>query len=395
MKFSDYIDINPKIDMLKGKVYPFVKMSNVGVNRREPLTIEKKEFTSGSKFQDGDSVFAKIGSSLERKKSFYCKNIGTGFGSTEFLVFRPKNKLIDDKFLYYFLKTEYIQKNMLSSLSGSTRQRVDKNVFDALNISIPDINDQKKIGDILFAYDDLIENNNKRIKILEQVAQFFYKKLFFNFNFLNFEIKKFINELPYDWKIKSLGDFGINLESGSRPEGGIDYLLNDGVPSIGAGSINGLAEFDYSSVKYIPYDYYIKMRSGKFKGNSILIYKDGKYIGKTTIFRDEFPFQNFAVNEHVFLLETNDFIYQNYLYFTLHLKEYYQLMQNLNKNSAQPGLTQQDIKNIKILIPSKKVINDFNAIVEPILEKIFSLAKININLGEQRDLLLVKLVEIA
>lgn len=110
MNFLDYIEINPTILLTKGKHYPFVEMANVGTNSREPIQIDYREFTSGTKFQDGDSVIARIEPCLQNGKKFFCHNIGTGFGSTEYLIFRPKNDKIDNVYLYYLLQTDYIRK---------------------------------------------------------------------------------------------------------------------------------------------------------------------------------------------------------------------------------------------------------------------------------------------
>ena len=83
-----------------------IEMGNVSTIYRNPVAVERKPFDSGVKFQDGDTVVARITPCLQNGKRFYCKNIGTGFGSTEYLVFRPKNKSIDNLYLYYFMKTE-------------------------------------------------------------------------------------------------------------------------------------------------------------------------------------------------------------------------------------------------------------------------------------------------
>ena len=73
------------------------------------------------------------------------------------------------------------------------------------------------------------------------------------------------------------------------------------------------------------------MKRGLGKDKDILLYKDGAYIGKVTLFMDEFPFKEYSVNEHVFLMRSNNPIYQYYLYFTLSLPQYFNQMQNLNK----------------------------------------------------------------
>ena len=90
MKFLDCIEINPKISFEKGKTYPFIEMSNVSTASREPIYVDEQPYSSGVKFERGDSIVARITPCLRNGKRFFCKNIECGFGSTEFLVFRPK-----------------------------------------------------------------------------------------------------------------------------------------------------------------------------------------------------------------------------------------------------------------------------------------------------------------
>ena len=80
------------------------------------------------------------------------------------------------------------------------------------------------------------------------------------------------------------------------------------------------------------------------------------------------------------------------MYFTLALPQYFTQMQNLNRNAAQPGLTGKDIDILKLYLPDERTINKFNDTIEPMLHKIFSLAKQNENLKKQRDLLLPRLM---
>lgn len=168
--------------------------------------------------------------------------------------------------------------------------------------------------------------------------------------------------------------------------------MKDGYPSLGAECIKELASFDYSSVRLVPKIFYDGLKRGKNTGNDILLYKDGAYIGKVTMFRDKFPYAHYAINEHVFFVSPKDKEYKNYLYFTLHQYEYFQLMQNLNRNAAQPGLSRGDVERIKMVIPSWDIITLYNNNVEPILKVIFKLAKQNTLLARQRDLLLPRLI---
>ena len=134
------------------------------------------------------------------------------------------------------------------------------------------------------------------------------------------------------------------------------------------------------------------MKKGIGQDKDILLYKDGAYIGKVTLFMDKFPFEQYAVNEHVFLIRAKNELYQYYLYYTLNQQQYFTQMQNLNRNAAQPGLTPKDLNIIKLYKPDEVTVSKFNNAVEPILHNIFSISKQNNNLKQQRDLLLPRLM---
>ena len=184
MKFTEYVEVNPKTNLKKGEYAPFVEMANVSITYREPEKIENKKYTSGPKFQNGDSVVARIEPCLQNGKKFFWKSDKIGFGSTEYIVFRAKEGKMDSKYLFYLLKTDYIKKSMVSSMVGATgRQRVNNDIFGQIEIVVPNIEKQKKIGRTLFLYDDLIENNRKQIKLLEEAAQRLYKEWFVDLRF--------------------------------------------------------------------------------------------------------------------------------------------------------------------------------------------------------------------
>ena len=314
-----------------------------------------------------------------------------GSCSNDVLVVRADED-IDSKFLYYVLSDNNFFNYDTVTSKGTKMPRGTQTAI--MKYLVPDINvgKQRKIADILSAYDNLIENNNKRIKLLEQMAENLYKEWFVRFRFPGYETVEFEGKSPKCWNQLRLDQFGIQLESGARPKGGINSSIDDGVPSLGAESVKGLAEFDYSDVKLIPEEFYRKLKRGKNRGNHILIYKDGAYIGKVTLFKYGFPFERFAINEHVFFMNSTRAEYQNYLYFTLKQTSYFTLMQNLNRNAAQPGLSQLDINRIKIIEPDQVTVISFNDIIEPILKKVFQLAKKNHLLIKQRDMLLPRLM---
>lgn len=316
-----------------------------------------------------------VGTVYYEKRNFF------PIDTTYYVIPKEGNDL---RFLYYKFQTLGLNKlNSDAAVPG-----LNRNVAYEQSSFYPPLPIQRKIASILSAYDDLIENNLKRIKLLEEKAQLHYKIEFGEFQFGDKEPQN----LPKGWSVKSIGEIYGKLESGLRPKGGINKELKEGIASVGAENVIGLGKYNYQSEKLITEAFFENMNRGKIEDKDILIYKDGAYIGKTTLFQDGFPHEKCCVNEHVFLLRSKDELYQNYLFFTLYQKLYFDKMQQLNANAAQPGINQESLKSLRILWPSKSVIEEFNDKVESLMKLIFVLAKQNTKLREARDILLPKLM---
>ncbi len=345
-----------------------------------------------------DILISLTGSHMNQPNSMVGRSCRS-YDDKEYLLNQRAGKVLvnsnntDPSYMYYLLSTQAMKGDIVNRAYGAANQ-VNVSPSDIMNIKwdFPELNLQKRMGNILEKYDSIIQKNRKRITILESFMEEIYKEWFIRFRFPGSEQTDFKEGLPTGWTVQRLGVFGVSIESGSRPSGGIDDTLTEGVPSLGAEAVKGLAEYDFNNEKLIPKLHYDKMKRGKNTGNDILIYKDGAYIGKVTLFRDSFPYDNYAINEHVFFLNANDSAYQNYLYFTLHQKAYFSVMQNLNRNAAQPGLSKLDMEKIKITIPDRKTIEKYNEIVEPILKTVFKIAKQSQRLKEERDILLPRVM---
>lgn len=374
IRFDSFVRLNRGFDLPDSKIelgiYPVVASTNIKAYHNE-YKIDGPAVVTGRSGSLGKVQY------IEGK----CWPLNTSLYVKDFKGNYPR-------YVYYFLQMMHLEQYN----AGAGVPTLNQNHLHSLKLLIHSLPLQRRIASILSAYDNLIEANSRRIKILEQMAENLYKEWFVRFRFPNYQNTPIENGIPNGWKVERLKDFGITLTSGSRPKGGIDANLEKGVPSLGAESIKGLAEFDYSSVKLVPQEFYCQMKRGKNTGNDILLYKDGAYIGKTTLFRDGFPFKTYSINEHVFIISPIDQEYKNYLYFTLHQEAFFYLMQNLNRNAAQPGLSNNDINNIKVMIPNKELIAQYNLHVEPILKEIFKLAHQSANLTRQRDLLLPRLM---
>ena len=215
--FLDYIELNPKVVLKKGDLYPFVDMASVDSITRIPISIELKQYTSGVKFQELDTVFARIEPCLQNGKRFLFKDFSSGFGSTEFLVFRAIKNKTTPLFVYYYMQTHRIKNIMINSMTGATgRQRVNNDVFNHLTVKIPSLSIQNRIAEILSRYDSLIENYQKQIKLLEESALRLYKEWFVDLRFPGHENTKIVDGVPEGWEKKKAQDF-FNMSIGKTP----------------------------------------------------------------------------------------------------------------------------------------------------------------------------------
>jgi type I restriction enzyme, S subunit len=375
---------------LYGDYIPFIKPTDMEIDRRytpnpeecySELGFEKYRKTLIPK---GSTCVVTIGSIGKKMTQAYC----------DCFINQAVNAVIpnedyDKDFVFYLLKNNLNKVKGLDSGTSSGRENVSKSAFSSIEVKvIKHVPTQRKISSILSAYDDLIENNLKRIELLEEKAAIEYKSEFGAYQVSN----KDFDSLPNGWSVKTIGEIYGKLESGSRPKGGIDKELKEGIASVGAENVVGLGKYNYQSEKLITEAFFDNMNRGRIEDRDILIYKDGAYIGKTTLFQDGFPHEKCCINEHVFLLKTEDVRYQYFLFFTLYQGLYFEKMQQLNANAAQPGINQESLKSLKLIWPSIQKVEEFNKVVEASVKLIFVLAKQNTKLREARDILLPRLM---
>lgn len=373
MKFLEYIELNPKVALEKGKEYPFIEMSSVSTQYRNPEFIDIKEFDSGVKFQDGDTVVARITPCLQNGKRFYCKNIGCGFGSTEYLVFRSKDtNIVDNLYLYYFMNTEFIRKSMINSMTGATgRQRVNNDVFNNIDINFPKIKTQRRIADILSAYDDLIENNQKQIKLLEEAAQRLYKEWFVDLRFPGYEQTKIIDGVPEGWHIGCIDEILVYHDKKRKPLSSLERTLFKG-------------EYRYYGAAGI-LDY---VNGYLFDGTYLLLGEDGSVITIEGTPVLQYVTGKFWVNNHAHVLTGKGPFSTEYIYMMFNNMK----ISDVVTGVAQPKISQARLSAKKILIPCEKVVILYQSKVEYIFKHILLLER-RIKIAEEaRSRLLPKLM---
>ena len=291
----------------------------------------------------------------------------------------------DARFTAYFLK---------SIITGTNSDKaavpgVNRNDLHAQRVRVTrDVGEQKAMASILSTYDDLIDTNRRRIQLLEESARLLFREWFVYFRFPGHEKVKIVDGVPEGWKRINFMDIISAIESGGRPKGG---AVDEGIPSIGAENVNGIGNYNYSNEKYVPEEYYQKMKKGKVISKDVLLYKDGANIGRTTLVGYGYPHDKCCINEHVFILRTKNNI-QNWLYFFLSQNFIQQAVANLNSNSAQPGISQDKLSSLKIIFPDEEIVRLFDAVTENIVKQIFILSIQNQKLAQARDLLLPRLM---
>lgn len=377
----------------KDIILPYIGLEHIQQNTLTLKGIGKSSETISTKksFNAGQILFGSL-------RPYFRKVIRPKFSgvcSTDITVIRAKPQF-DTGFLYYFIASQEFIDYATNVSSGTRMPRANWKVLSEKEWCFPKLNIQKKIASILSAYDDLIENNLRRIKILEEMAQNLYREWFVNFRFPGHENTCFVDsplgQIPEGWEVSSLGEHLIMLESGKRPKGGIQDI-SEGIPSIGAENINGIGKHNYQSEKYVSLDFFDSMNKGKVRDRDVGLYKDGAYIGKSTYFRDGFPHDVCCINEHVFLLRVNGrTMTQNQLYLWLQEPFTVSAVRSTNANAAQPGINQKAVRGLRVIAAPGSVISEFDSLIEPYLALVISLSKRNLNLRQARDLLLPKLI---
>ncbi|PGA98733.1 restriction endonuclease subunit S [Bacillus toyonensis] len=183
-KLSDLVDINPNVLLKKGETYDFISMDQLEPQLKSVESKEKRKYTGGgSKFQNGDVLFARITPCLENGKTSQVKNLSNevGFGSTEFIVFRGKTGITITDYVYYMLTENKMREHAKKLMVGTSgRQRVDKQQLENTEITIPDIKTQQDIVSILNALDSKLELNRKINQTLEKMAKLLFQNYFFD-----------------------------------------------------------------------------------------------------------------------------------------------------------------------------------------------------------------------
>jgi type I restriction enzyme S subunit len=315
--------------------------------------------------------------------------------------------------LYWVLRTPQYRQYCNGRLTGSASASFSREDF--LSYPVPPITSTSKVlATLLEHIERKIELNRQMNLGLENTARAIFKSWFVDFDPVRAKAEgrqpagmdsdtsalfpaafypSPFGRLPRSWSWTQLGGELELLEVGSRPKGG---AVSDGVPSIGAESIVGLGQFDYSKTKFVPLEFFLKMGRGLLQSGDVLVYKDGgrpgEYEPHITIFGDGFPFERCCINEHVYRVRAKSGVGQPYLYFWLTTTFSLDQMRIRGTGVAIPGLNSTAFRSLPLLLPKHAVCEAFNARVAPFLNAVFQNSRQSRTLTGLRDALLPKLL---
>ncbi len=277
--------------------------------------------------------------------------------------FRITNKNVHPRFLTYLLRSPHYREVIIGASGGAAITNISQEVLGDIAISLPPLPIQRKIAAILSAYDELIENNTRRIKILEEMAQAIYREWFVKFRFPGHESVRLVDSgtelglVPEGWEVRKLGDvvelaYGKGLKTEDRIEGNI--------PVYGSSGVVG-----YHNEPLVD-------------GPGIIVGRKGN-VG--SVFWSETGF---------FPIDTTYYVRTE---LSLHYVFYNLRQQNfINNDAAVPGLSRNQAYLLPFLVPPNELIARFEDINTLLFARIRNLRSTNTNLYTTRDLLLPRLV---
>lgn len=379
IKLIDFMEFNPALQIKKKSIAKKIPMEMLLPFTRKISGYELAEFKGGSKFQNGDTLLARITPCLENGKTAFVNILEENeiaFGSTEFIVLRSKKGISDPVFIYYFVTSPFIRDIAIKSMVGSSgRQRVQQTVLENLEVDLPLLEKQQKIAKILSALDEKIELNNKINENLHAQAQAIFKAWFVDF-------EPFGGTVPSDWEETTL----------------------DSMIAISKKAFNPLKNKDievehYSIPAYDESQFPIFENSNDIKSNKFVVVNNSLLLSKLnpTIKRLWKPYclSEYAVcsTEFIVCLPKNK-LYLSFIYSLLDSDNFQDFMKKhvTGSTGSHQRVKPNDILNFSFLKAPDRVIADYCLLVDNMLNKIENNMLENKKLAQIRDTLLPKLM---
>ncbi len=368
-KFSDFVSINPTISLKGGNSFSFIEMKDLSEGKRYVHPSMDRKLTGGARFREGNTLFARITPCLENGKIGQAIRLkdGVGFGSTEFLIFEEKQNVSNKNFIYYLACWQEVRKFAEQNMVGTSgRQRVSKDAFEKLELTLPNIEIQQRIASILSSLDDKIELNNQTNQTLETIAQTLFKEMCLPKG----------DKLPDGWRFGKLGEVA-EINMGQSPAGTSYNQDGEGIIFF-----QGKAEFGFRFPKIDKYTTEPKKYANKF---------DSLLSVRAPVGTINMATEKCCIGRGLAAIsgKNNCSSFAFYLLKSLSVKfEMYN-----GEGTVFGSINKTDLENIEIGIPPKNVIEEFEKVGKSIDKLVYNNEQETQTLTTLRDSLLPKLMK--
>ena len=309
------------------------------------------------------------------------------------ILLRGNPQVIDQQYYFQALKSSFVQAGLQMRATGTTVAGIKQSELRQVEIPLPPLPTQRKIAAVLSAYDDLIENNTRRIKILEEMASAIYREWFVEFRFPGHEGVKMVESelglIPQGWEVKQLGDVTSVITKGTTPTTLGKQFVSEGINFIKIQSIDGRGEILDSKLAKIDDKTHESLKRSQLQENDILFSIAGA-IGRVTTVSKRFLPAN--TNQALAIIRPSDLSFTAYLYRTLRSSEFLNYSLERVVQTAQANVSLSVLSSAPVIMPVKIVLDEFNKHLTPITNLVDVLRKKNTHLRQIRDLLLPKLI---
>ncbi|EGL41825.1 restriction endonuclease subunit S [Megasphaera lornae] len=379
-KTKDFVDNGVPIIKIKNISPPCVTLDDLTYVSNEVAEKQKKFMLSYD-----DVLIAMTGSHINQWTSVVGRVARVKYSDSTLLNQRvgkitiKANAEADINYIYYYLSQDAVKIKLAAKAGGAANQaNISPAHIKGLSFPCPDLAIQKKIGNILKSYDDLIENNQKQIKLLEEAARRLYKEWFVDLHFPGYEDVEIVDGVPEGWTFGVLGDVAINSGKKEKKEKRDNYKYYLPIDCIPKKSLGYIQVNDVSLAK--------SSLIGFQKGD-IIFGAMRPYFHKVVVARDKG-----LTRTTCFVLNAKDPSYWSYLAMLLFTKDTVDYATQISVGTTMPYVRWNDMRNMPVIIPDLEIAERFNKQIQPIIDNIASLSEQVILLQQARDRLSPKLM---
>lgn len=360
-----------------------VTTSGFSFDSNQYISKEKCDLLRKGKLQRRDIVYTTRGT--VGNAAFYSDNVPYDHIriNSGMVILRPKEDVVCTEFLYQILKSNYYRPYFKQYCTGSAQPQLPIKNFSTIELEMPDLVTQKRIANILSAYDDLIENDQKQIKLLEEAAQRLYKEWFVDLRFPGHEDVAIIDGVPKGWKKQKISEFG-DIITGKTPSTSKEQYYGGSIPFIKIPDMHGC-------VYPITTEATLTTEGANTQKNKF-IPKNGIMVSCiATVGLVNIAIEHCQTNQQINSIILNDEQDLYYVYSTM--KRLKALLEGVGSNGAtMTNVNKTKFGKLEVLYPTEDLCKSYFEFCDPIFKKIYSLSVSNNKLVQARDRLLPKLM---